>query len=200
MGRRVVNKKLQYDTRVVAFHIVRKDVCIQLQTFATLYGLAGVSAALISECEQNIFDFASRRVEQVYKSMYCVRYYKLLVYQIMGLRPPTFIDFIIGAPPEKRSSILEDAKRAIQFGPVNPALATETDGGPHSQRSQDTVFQDVVCELDDACTDGAEDAFTEVCRKCKSNEFVEFEAKQTRSADEGMTIEYTCSKCKVRWR
>lgn len=37
------------------------------------------------------------------------------------------------------------------------------------------------------------------CKKCKQETVVRLE-KQTRSADEATTIEYTCSSCGHRWR
>lgn len=199
MGRRATTKKLVYDAKVVAFHIVRRDVCAQFQSMATLYGLAGISAALISRCEQEMYDFATCKVDRVFESMYCVRYYKLLVYFILGLAPPEYLEFVLGTSGDVRTRYLEKAKCEIQFGPVvsEPLFNSDQVGAPIESES---LFEKVSQELDDQCTDGGQDVFTQTCRKCKSNKFVEFKAKQTRSADEGMTIEYTCTKCKCKWR
>jgi DNA-directed RNA polymerase subunit M/transcription elongation factor TFIIS len=198
MGRRAAPKKLVYDAKVVAFHIVRKDVCTQFQNFATLYGLAGISAELIATCEQEVYDFATDKIAQVFESMYCIRYYKLLVYYILGLAPPKYLEFILATTLDVRAHYIQEAKHEIQFGPV---VCTQTvNGGQVDIVETGSLFDKVITELDEQCTDGGEDAFTQTCRKCKSNKFVEFEAIQTRSADEGMTIEYTCKACNIKWR
>lgn len=38
------------------------------------------------------------------------------------------------------------------------------------------------------------------CSHCKSGSYVAIELKQTRSADEGMSVFARCEKCKRRWR
>jgi len=38
-----------------------------------------------------------------------------------------------------------------------------------------------------------------VCKKCKSNA-ITVEQKQTRSADEGATVFFTCTACGSRWK
>jgi len=201
MGRRSITKKLTYDAQVVAFQIVRKDVCAQLQSLATLYGLAGLSATIISECEQSLFTFAVGRMDasRVFQSMYCLRYYKLLAYCLFGLAPPQYTQFILGprdnSSPD-RAYFLKQAKQIIQFGPK----AVPLEDSEHNEKQKENLYETVVKQLDEACTEDGTDEFTQTCRKCKSNKFVEFAAKQTRSADEGMTIEYTCTKCNVKWR
>ena len=112
---------------------------------------------------------------------------------------PKYFQFILGPHDQSGLNIfLEQAKQIIQFGPkqdpIQPKHTTESDTQTKS------LYQTIVKELEDACTENGTDDFTPACRKCKSNKFVEFEAKQTRSADEGMTIEYECTRCKIKWR
>lgn len=198
MGRRAATKKLTYDAGVVAFQIIRQDACAQLQLLATAYGIAGVSATVIAACEQAIFKFASHRLadKHIYTSLYCRRYYKLLMYDLLGLPPPDYLNFIISVDPQVKLHALANAKRRILFGPDK---LPSKDQDPAITKPQ-THFDRVCAELEAHCTDGGADEFTPECRKCRSNKDVEFEAKQTRSADEGMTIEYECKKCKVKWR
>jgi len=49
-------------------------------------------------------------------------------------------------------------------------------------------------------TFGDEECRTVTCRVCGVASKVDWEIKQTRSADEGSTIFCVCNKCKTRWK
>lgn len=47
---------------------------------------------------------------------------------------------------------------------------------------------------------GDQESKTVFCKKCGTESDVEWNTKQTRSADEGSTIFCVCKKCKSRWK
>jgi DNA-directed RNA polymerase subunit M/transcription elongation factor TFIIS len=118
------------------------------------------------------------------------------MYGLVGLPPPDYLNFLLAPHPESRLPILTKTKHHILFGPAITADNPAEKAAPPSA----SQFDRVCAMLEASCTDGGADEFTPACRKCRTNEFVEFEFKQTRSADEGMTIEYECGKCKSKWR
>lgn len=208
MGRRAACKKITYDAEVVAFQIIRRDVCAQLQHIVGLH-LANdqTSASTISACEQSMYEFSTQDISDTdaVRSMYVKRFYKLVAYRILSLPPPNMVHFVLC--PESRLETLATVRHMIQHG-IHPNWAPSTSAlyeivdcyTDEAVGTQSNTYAEAMQQIDQVCGDEAGDSFTQVCRKCKSNVHVEMEAKQTRSADEGMTIEYTCTKCNLTWR
>ena len=66
----------------------------------------------------------------------------------------------------------------------------------HSQRQQE-LLQNSTQDIQH--TPASSNTKAIMCHRCKSDD-VAIEQKQTRSADEGMTVFVTCNKCQLRWR
>jgi hypothetical protein len=198
MVRRTGSKQITYNARVLAFQLVRRDACAQFQQMGALYGLAGLNAQTVAACEQDTYQylFFSILAQRVYSSVYCLRFYKLAVQELLGLPPPTLIAFLSGSLD--RTKLLDEVRAALLHG---TPYGYETPPCPPSGKvAAKTTAQLAADQLDEACSDGLGDQFTQVCRKCKTNRHVEFNTVQTRSADEGMTVEFECKKCKTKWR
>ncbi len=73
------------------------------------------------------------------------------------------------------------------------AMGTEVERW-HQQHDADMQRQHVLLHEEHKDNGGAL-----VCNRCHSRN-VEVSQKQTRSADEGMTVYCTCAKCGLRWR
>lgn len=193
MGRRATSQKISYDAQVVAFHNIRFDVCTQLSNMVAIHNVDNARQDVVARCEQAIFAFVTSNLDmsRAHASMYVRRYYKYLAYVIVGLEPIKFADFI----HTQNVHILQDAKQSILGHPScenEPQLLSER---PSSH------FEQVCAELDAACSDGTASLIMPECRKCRTNEFVQFKSSdQTRSADEGMTNTVVCIKCKSEWR
>lgn len=198
MGRRPGSKKITYDAHVLAFQLVRRDACAQLQKMTTLYGLAGISARTVAACEQVTYQylFAAMPARRVYSSLYCLRFYKLVVQELLGLPPPTMITFL--SAHLDQTKLLDEVRARLLHGA--PYTHETVPVGSCAAPVVKTSVQLAAEQLEEACSDGLGDQFTQVCRKCKSNKDVEFDTVQTRSADEGMTVQFECKKCNIKWR
>jgi DNA-directed RNA polymerase subunit M/transcription elongation factor TFIIS len=61
-------------------------------------------------------------------------------------------------------------------------------------------YRDVLAEGEQGVKDMNNQMEVITCSRCKSGSHVAVELKQTRSADEGMSVFVRCEKCKARWR
>lgn len=216
MGRSAGSKrKLKPNAKAVAFQVIRRDVCAQLQQMCTYYGWCP-SARLIAGREQTMYTFLFSKYDPsvVYKSPHCTRLYRNMSYSVVGL--PSNILHVFIHNKEKCDVILPHLLASVRTDtaldtaklescvvpPDKQTLNIHDDPGvdPESNTDNSHMFQQLIAELDRVCSDGKEDQFTPVCRKCKTNKFVELTQQQTRSADEGMTNFATCKKCNTEWR
>uniref|UniRef100_A0A0N5B6I6 DNA-directed RNA polymerase subunit n=1 Tax=Strongyloides papillosus TaxID=174720 RepID=A0A0N5B6I6_STREA len=63
--------------------------------------------------------------------------------------------------------------------------------------SAKTVYMKSIANTEDSTTDTGDAIVEHVCPRCENNE-ASYTTLQTRSADEGATIFYTCTKCKYK--
>ena len=63
-----------------------------------------------------------------------------------------------------------------------------------------SYYKDVLAKGEQGVKDMNNQMGVITCSRCKSGSHVAIELKQTRSADEGMSVFVRCEKCKSRWR
>ena len=195
-------KKIGYNEQVVRFQAVRNDTCAQIQEFAYLYGLATLSTNHIVELEQHIFTCATKHIpiERVYVSKYCKQYYNHIAYRVVGLSPLQLKACLTNA--KSRTLILQTICLHVQTGqPLHIECAAHSPASSvhKEQISKQSAYDEIDALMTKLCTDGSNDLFTPICRTCKTNKEVTFDTKQTRGADEGMTIEFQCETCGAKW-
>ncbi len=207
MGRRTTAKKVGYDARVIAFQIIRRDACNQLQTLCTHHNLQGVDALTISACEQTIYHYTTHKIpiDRVYQSVYCLRYYKLFVYVLLGL-PSILLSVILTSTEMERTKLFAQIRQTVQTGETQwmeeevALRMKDTIPVPVELAPSQSSYEIACQEMDRQCGDGTDDIFTPPCRKCRTNRNVKIDTAQTRGADEGMTVKYECKKCNHKWR
>lgn len=64
----------------------------------------------------------------------------------------------------------------------------------------ETYYRDVLSKGEQSVKEMNNQMEVITCSRCKSGSHVAIELKQTRSADEGMSVFVRCEKCKARWR
>jgi DNA-directed RNA polymerase subunit M/transcription elongation factor TFIIS len=77
------------------------------------------------------------------------------------------------------------------------ALGTETGRLTSERKLRDVRYQQMLQEKYESINDPTLQAIVQ-CRKCGGSE-IQWDEKQTRSADEGCTLFCVCLKCKHRW-
>lgn len=95
-----------------------------------------------------------------------------------------------GEPARYRAMCVRACMRAMSGGDHQPRAAECSESVTASSKVKDAL-QDVLRRR--------VDIGLVVCRNCKSRD-VSIEARQTRSADEGMTMFMECNACRARWR
>ena len=104
-----------------------------------------------------------------------------------------FIHLVLSIP-ETRAELLKDPKKIEELNPINDPRIQSSFNAWQTKHLQGIKEAKAVLEE----TVDNQDAFIQ-CKRCKSYS-VDTEQKQTRSADEPMTIFCVCRKCKNAFR
>lgn len=78
------------------------------------------------------------------------------------------------------------------------AIGTPQEGLKDRRLARQQKF-DTLCKVFTADDPADKDVPLMKCRKCKSED-LNFDQKQTRSADESMTVFVCCNRCDARWK
>lgn len=107
-------------------------------------------------------------------------------------------DLVLRVAHRLRSNpALDDPAELVHAPDGDLIRGTEYEAAEHEKMARAARFHAMLQEKYDAINDRAYTAIVR-CRRCGSGE-VSWEEKQTRSADEAMSLFCVCLSCKTRW-
>lgn len=189
--------QLPLQSNIAAYQSDRQEICAILESE---YG-SQCSSVDIAQCEENVFSFLFHSIppSRIFESVTCKKWFQSMWFHLFGLPSIQMTQFIQNK--DHQHKILQAAYEYLLLSkhPFYYNTPDETTSSSAHVQNESLISQ-IETELAQCSGLEGRDEFTPICLKCKTNQFVEVKSEQTRSADEGMTNKYKCTKCGAKWQ